>query len=175
MNLVKRNYVIMLWATIFLFLFSLGSFAQQIPTPKEIIGFEPGADYHLLTYEQSLKYYQALAEATDMVKLEHIGDSSLGKPMMAVIISSAENMANLEHYREISLKLAHVKGLTDDQAKALAREGKAIVYIDAGMHASEVAPVQTLPNLAYELVTSEEPYIQSIRKNVIVILPSLSQ
>jgi len=170
MNLVKRNYVIILWAVIYLFLFSLVSFAQQIPTPKEILGFEPGADYHLLTYEQSLKYYQTLAEATDMVKLEHIGDSSLGKSMMAVIISSAENMANLERYREISLKLARVKGLTDEQAKTLAREGKAIVYIDAGMHASEVAPVQTLPNLAYELVTSEEPYIQSIRKNVIVIL-----
>lgn len=170
MNLVKKNYVIILWAVIDLFLFSMVSFAQQIPTPKEIIGFEPGADYHLLTYEQSLKYYQALAEATDMVKLEHIGDSSMGKPMMAVIISSEENMANLERYREISLELARVKGLTDEQAKALAREGKAIVYIDAGMHASEVAPVQTLPNLAYELVTSEEPYIQSIRKNVIVIL-----
>lgn len=170
MKVVKRNYLIILSIITYLNLLSLASFAQHIPTPKEIIGFETGADYHLLTYEQSLKYYQALADATDMVKLEFIGNTSMGKPMMAVIISSKENMANLERYRQISLKLAHVKGLTDEQAKELAREGKAIVYIDAGMHASEVAPVQTLPNLAYELVTSKEPYIQSIRKNVIVIL-----
>ena len=170
MKLLKQNYLTILGTIFFLILLSLASFAQKIPTPKEVIGFEPGDDYHLLTYEQSLKYYQALDEATDMVKLEHIGDSSMGKPMMAVIISSEENMANLERYREISLKLAHAKELSDEQARALAQEGKAIVYIDAGMHAAEVAPVQTLPNLAYELLTSQEPYIQSIRKNVIVIL-----
>ncbi len=170
MKLAKRCYLSVLGTITYLIFLSMASFAQDIPTPKEIVGFEPGADYHLLTYEQSLKYYKALADATDMVELEFIGNSSMGKPMMAVIISSKENMANLEHYREISLKLAHAKGLTDEQARELAREGKAIVYIDAGMHASEVAAVQTLPNLAYELVTSEKPYIQSIRKNVIVIL-----
>ena len=155
----------------FLIIFFAGtSYPQSIPSPKQIIGFEPGQDYHLLTYEQSLQYYQALEKATDMVKLEFIGNSSLGRPMTAVIISSSKNMAGLERYREISLKLAKVKGLTDEEAQALAREGKAIVYIDAGMHASEVAPVQALPNLAYELLTSDEPYIQSIRENVIVIL-----
>jgi hypothetical protein len=169
MNIFKRYHLI-INLIIILLLIAAASLAQNIPSPKEVIGFESGADYHLLTYDQSLKYYKALAEATDMVQLEFIGNSSMGKPMMAVIISSSENMANLEKYREISLKLAQVKGLTDEQAKALAREGKAIVYIDAGMHASEVAPVQTLPNLAYELVTSEEPYIKSIRENVIVIL-----
>jgi hypothetical protein len=169
MNIFARYHLI-INLLIILLLITAASLAQNIPSPKEVIGFESGADYHLLTYDQSLKYYKALAEATDMVQLEFIGNSSMGKPMMAVIISSSENMANLEQYREISLKMAQVKDLTDEQAKALAREGKAIVYIDAGMHASEIAPVQTLPNLAYELVTSEEPYIKSIRENVIVIL-----
>ena len=61
------------------FFFSAGaSFPEIIPTPKEIIGFEPGQDYHLLTYEQSLKYYQALEKATDMVKLEFIGEFEHG-------------------------------------------------------------------------------------------------
>jgi hypothetical protein len=169
MNIFSRYHLI-INLLIILLLITAASLAQDIPSPKEIIGFEPGADYHLLTYDHSLKYYKALAEATDMVQLELIGNSSMGKPMMAVIISSSENMANLEQYREISLKMAQVKDLTDEQAKALARQGKAIVYIDGGMHASEIAPVQTLPNLAYELVTSEEPYIKSIRENVIVIL-----
>jgi hypothetical protein len=173
-RVIKMNfsgrYFFIVSLIISLLLIATPSQAQNIPSPKEIIGFEPGADYHLLTYDQSLNYYKALAEATDMVQLEFIGNTSMGKPMMAVIISSSENMANLERYREISLKLAKVKELTDEQAKALAQEGKAIVYIDAGMHASEIAPVQTLPNLAYELVTSEEPYIKNIRENVIVIL-----
>jgi hypothetical protein len=155
---------------IFLFSAASLSFSADIPAPKEIIGFEPGQDYHLLTYEQSLNYYQALEKATDMVKLEFIGNSSMGRPMTAVIISSSKNMANLERYREISLTLAKTKGLTDDDAQALVREGKAIVYIDGGMHASEVAPVQALPNLAYELLTSSEPTMRSIRENVIVIL-----
>jgi hypothetical protein len=163
-------FAIVIRTIVFLFFLGGASFPESIPAPKEIIGFEPGQDYHLLTYEQSLKYYQALEKATDMVKLEFIGNSSMGRPMMAVIISSSKNMANLERYREISLKLAHAKGLTDESALALAQEGKAIVYIDGGMHASEVAPVQALPNLTYELLTSNEPYIRSIRENVIVVL-----
>ena len=166
----RTAFAIALRTIIFLFFVAGTAFSESIPAPKEIVGFEPGQDYRLLTYEQSLKYYQALEKATDMVKLEFIGNSSMGRPMTAVIISSSKNMANLERYREISLKLAQAKGLTDESALALAREGKAIVYIDGGMHASEVAPVQALPNLAYELLTSNEPYIQSIRENVIVIL-----
>lgn len=167
---VKKYYLNTLASIIGLILLSLPALAQKIPTPEEIMGFEPGTDYRLLTYEQSLRYYKALADATDMVKLEALGQSSMGKPMVAMIISSSENMANLERYREISLKLAHAKGLIDEQAKALAQQGKAIVYIDAGMHANEIAAVQALPHLAYELLTSEEPYIKEIREKVIVIL-----
>jgi len=170
MRRMVKKFEALALSAFFLSFLVVNSLAQKIPSPKEIIGFEPGTDYRLLTYEQCLRYYEALDEATEMLKLEYIGDSSMGRPMMAVIISSTENIANLERYREISLKLAKVKDVSEEEARKMAAEGKAIVYIDAGMHASEVGPVQALPSLAYELLTSDEPYVSSIRNNVIVIL-----
>lgn len=170
MILPKKYQLLLIVPVICAFLSISTAHAQKIPRPKEIIGFEPGTDYHLLTYDQSIKYYRALADATDMAQLESVGTTSMGKPMVVLIISSSENMANLERYRQISLQLAHAKDITHEQAKALAREGKAIVYIDAGMHANEIAAVQALPHFAYELLTSDDTYIKNIRENAIVIL-----
>ena len=87
------------------------------------------------------------------------------------LISSAENLVNVDRYREISLRLAHPEGLSDEVAAELAREGKAIVHIDGGLHASEVAHAQHTIQLAYDLVTGDaDPEIAAILENVVLIL-----
>ena len=54
--------------------------------------------------------------------------------MYLAIITSPANQKNLARYKEISERLAHAEGLTDDQARQLAHEGRAIVWIDGGLH-----------------------------------------
>jgi hypothetical protein len=145
--------------------------AQQIavPTPEEIIGFAPGTDYQLADYGQITSYFRALAEASDRVILEEIGRSSRGKPLYLAIISSPENLANRERYKEISRRLALAKGVSDDEAGRLAAEGKAIVWIDMGLHATEVAHGQHAPVLGHWLATAEDEEAQRIRDNVILL------
>jgi len=144
----------------------------QIPTPESVLGYPVGADFELANYEQSLEYFQRLAAASDRVELRRIGETSFGRPWYLALISSAENLRDSERYREIAHRLAYPSDdLTADDARALAEEGKAIVHIDGGLHATEVAHAQHTIQLAYDLVTGDDdPEIAAILDNVILVL-----
>jgi len=144
-------------------------FAQDIPTPAEIIGFEPGTDYELINKEQLYDYYYAVAEASDRVQLEVIGETHHGNELLLLIISSEENLANLDHYKSISQRLARAKDLTDEEAYDLANEGKAVVWIDSGLHSPEFAHGQHNPDFVYYMATDESPETQAMRDEVILL------
>ncbi len=145
--------------------------AQTVPTPESALGFTPGADFHLASYDQALDYFQRLDAASDRVQLVEIGRTSEGLAWYVALVSSAENLVNVERYREIAQRIAHPVGLGDDEARSLAREGKAIVHIDQGLHATEVAAAQQAIQLAYDLITGDsDPEIQAILDNVILLL-----
>ena len=141
-----------------------------------MLGHTVGEDFFLATFEESLDYFQQLAASSDRVELVEVGRTSFGRPTVIALISSPENLRNVERYREISQRLAHPGGLTDDEARQLAREGKAIVHIDGGLHASEVAHAQHTIQLAYDLATeNDDPEILAILDDVILILwPSIN-
>ncbi|MGH9673659.1 MAG: M14 family metallopeptidase, partial [Bryobacteraceae bacterium] len=142
--------------------------SAQVPAPREHFGFTPGDDYKLADYTQIATYFQKLAKASDRIRLIEFGKSAHGKAMFLAVISSPENLKNLEHFRRISRRLALAEA-TEDEARRLAAEGKAIVWIDSGIHASEVAPVQHAPHLAHRMITGEDEETRRIRQNVILL------
>lgn len=145
--------------------------AAQIPTPESVLGFPVGADFELATYEQSLEYFQRLDAASDRVMLQEVGTTSMGRPWYVAIISSEGNIRDVERYRQIAHRLAYPGDMGDEEAKRLAAEGKAIVHIDGGLHASEVAHGQHTIQLAYDLVTGDDdPEIRAILDDVILVL-----
>ena len=114
----------------------------QVPTPESVLGQPVGADFFLATYDESLAYFERLDAASDRLQLVEVGKTSFGAPWYLAVISSAANLRDLDRYREIAQRLAHPEGLSDAEARALAQEGKAIVHIDGGLHATEVAHAQ---------------------------------
>jgi len=141
-----------------------------IPTPESVLGHKPGDDFYLATYEDSLGYFQKLAAASQRIKLVHVGKSTQGREWWIAFISEPQNLAQLDHYKEVSRHLAQARGVSEEQARALARETKPIIHIDGGLHASEVANHQHTIQLGYDLVALETPEIQTIRQNLIVEL-----
>lgn len=111
----------------------------------------------MASYTQLEAYWTKLASESDRMKLVDIGPTAEGRKQYMAIISSPENMKNLSHYEEISRRLALAKGLTDDQAHGLAKEGKAIVWIDGGLHASETVGSQQIMELVYQMVSRTDP------------------
>ncbi|MGE3276492.1 MAG: M14 metallopeptidase family protein [Vicinamibacterales bacterium] len=147
----------------------------RIPEPADVFGFQPGADYKLASHEQILEYFQKLDAASDRIVVEEIGKSTEGRPMILALISSEENLRNRERYRDIARRLANVRDVDEAQARALAKEGKVIVWIDGGLHATEVAGAQHTPELAWWLVSSEDDEARRVRENAILLLmPSMN-
>ena len=102
----------------------------QVPSPESVIGFKVGEDRRLANWTQVLAYLRAVADAApDRVTYEELGKSTLGKPFVALTISSAENMRQLDHYLRIQQRLADPRGLSDADADKLIEQGKAVVLI----------------------------------------------
>ncbi|MDE8651210.1 M14 family metallopeptidase [Novosphingobium album (ex Liu et al. 2023)] len=131
--------------------------SAPVTAPEAMLPAKPGSDYFLANYTQISAWLQKIATESDRMKLISIGKTAEGREQYMAIVSSPENIKNLEHYRQISQKLALAKGLTDDQAHALAREGKAVVWIDAGLHATEIVNAQTHIQIIHEMLTKNDP------------------
>jgi hypothetical protein len=130
---------------------------SKITTPKQAFGFNIGDDYEVANYTQLQSYWKTLARESDRMKLVDIGPTAEHRPQYMAIITSPENQKHLARYKEISQKLAHAEGLTDEQAHALAHEGKAVVWIDGGLHASETVGSQQEIEEVYEMVSRSDP------------------
>jgi Skp family chaperone for outer membrane proteins len=141
----------------------------QIPHPKATFGHEVGADYKLADYDQMLEYYDKLAASTDRVQMVEIGKSVMGRPIKLVFISSEENMKTLQKWREISEKLSRAE-ITEAEARKMSKDGKAIVWFDGGMHATERAHAQMTSELMWRIASEESEEMQKIRDNVITLV-----
>lgn len=150
------------------FVFNL-SLNAQIPKPSDVFGFEVGADYKLADYDQMLDYYEKLAASTDRVQMIDIGMSVMGRPIKLLFISSEENMKSLEKWRTISEKLSRAR-ISEDEARKLSYEGKAIVWFDGGMHATERAHAQMTSELMWRIASEESEEMKKIRDNVISLV-----
>ena len=144
--------------------------AQTIPTPKEHFGFNIGDNYQLANYTQTEAYFKKLAASSDRVKLVDMGKTEEGRSQYMLIVTSAENQKNLARYKEISQRLARAEDLTPAQAKALAAEGKAVVWIDGGLHANETVGAHQLIETAYNLVSRNDEETKRILDKVIVLM-----
>jgi hypothetical protein len=147
---------------------SINSRAATVPTPREHFGFTPGDDYKLADYSQITSYFEKLSHASQRLRWVKFGDTSAGQPMYVAFISSPENLKKLDEYQDINRKLALAQ-VSDAEAKDLAQKGRVFVWIDSGLHATEVAPSQQAPELAYRMLTDESAEAQLIRSKVILM------
>jgi hypothetical protein len=147
--------------------------AQRITTPTQALGFNLGDDYRVASYTQLAAWWQKLAAESNRMKLATIGQTAEGRPQYMAIITSSENMTKLDRYKEIARRLALAEGLTDEQAHALAREGKAVVWVDGGLHATETVGSQQLMELVYQLVSrSDEETMRFLNDVILLCVPA---
>jgi hypothetical protein len=143
--------------------------AQGITTPKQQFGFNIGDDYQLATYDQFVEYWHKLDKESDRMKVVEIGKTAEGRPQLMAIITSPENFKKLDRYKEISRRLATVDGLSDEQARALAKEGKAVVWFDGGLHATEVLGAHQLIETVYQLVSRTDPETLRFLNDLVIL------
>jgi hypothetical protein len=152
--------------------------SASVPAPSDVLGFTPGDDRRLASWAQTVEYFRRLAATSDRVRFEEIGKTTLGAPFVYATISAPENLARLDEFKDIQRRLADPRLLgpnADRKAEALIRRGKTIVLITCGIHSSEVGSALSSILIAYRLASSDEPEIQEILRNTIILLvPSLN-
>ncbi|MEO5897202.1 MAG: M14 metallopeptidase family protein [Vicinamibacterales bacterium] len=143
--------------------------AQTVTSPKQHFGFNIGDDYQLATYDQFISYWQKIDKESNRMQVVEIGKTEEGRPHLAAIVTAPENFARLDRYKQIAQQLHRARGINETQARALAREGKAVVWIDGGLHATEVVGAHQLIETVYQLATRTDEETARILRDVIVI------
>ncbi|HUR57484.1 MAG TPA: M14 family zinc carboxypeptidase, partial [Opitutaceae bacterium] len=143
--------------------------AAKITSPKEHFGFAIGDDFHLANYTQTEAYFKKIAAESDRAKLVDMGRTEEGRTQWMLVFSAPENLKQLAHYKDIAGRLARAEGLTEAQAQALAAEGKAVVWIDGGLHASETVGTHQLIETVWTLASADDAEMKRILRDTIVL------
>ena len=152
--------------------------AAIVPAPEDVLGFRPGDDRKLASWAQTVEYFRRLDAASPRVRFEELGRTTLNAPFVLATISSPENLARLEEFREIQRRLADPRTLgraPDRRAEDLIRRGRSVVLITCGVHSTEVGSYLSSMLIAHRLASSQEPEVREILDNTILLLvPSLN-
>lgn len=172
---MKYNKIkLLFYATLFTFLLANLIYSQPL-APEEFFGFRMGTDFKLARWDKIVDYFYLLDKASNKIKVLELGKTTEDNPFIMAIISSAENLGNLEKYQRIQRRLANPDGLSEAQAKKLSAETKAVVLINCNQHSTEIASSQMAVELAYRLITEESTQIKKILDEVIFLLiPSMN-
>ena len=141
----------------------------KVTSPETFFGHPVGADYVLFNYTKFSEFLRRLDADSERMIVQSIGKTAEGRDQLMAIITSPENHKNLQKYKDIARRLAMAEGLTDDQARQLAREGKAVVWIDGGLHATEVLGPAQLTETIYQLVSRSDEETMRFLRDVIVL------
>ena len=142
--------------------------AQSTTTPKAFFGHDIGEDYWLPTYTQFTGYWQRIARESPRAKLDTIGLTAEGRPQLSMIVSSPQNIRSLERYRSMSKQLANAE-IDEATARRFAAEGKAVVWVDGGLHASEVLGASQLIETSYQMISGTDAETMRILNDVIIV------
>ena len=154
---------------------AIGAQSPTLPTPTAILGFEPGTDRRLPSWEQIVRYYQAIDAASPRITVRTLGKTTMGRPFIAAFIGDPSTLANLPRYREIQRKLADPRVRGARERETLIANGKTIVLVTSSIHSTEVGGFLTPLRLTDRLVRNEDAETKAIRANTLVILvPSLN-
>jgi hypothetical protein len=145
--------------------------SDKVPSPDKILGYEIGAPGHLTYTKDLYRYYRELEKTTPRVRVFTAPEKSEeGKEQLLIAVGDEALISKLDRYKEITAKLADPRKITDLDAEKLIGEGKAFYWASGSIHSPETGSPEMLMELAYRIAVEESPFIQAIRKNVIVLI-----
>src|SRR5215475_4951003 len=145
--------------------------SDKVPTPAKVLGYPVGTPNKLTYTKDQYRYYRELEKVTPRVKVFTAPEKSeLGREQLLVVVGDEASVANLAKYKEITARLADPRRINDEDAKRLVADGKVFYWASGSIHSPETGSPEMLMELAYRLAVEETPFVQEIRKNVIVMI-----
>ncbi len=138
-------------------------FGQKLMSPKEFMGYERGEQF--TPHNSLVDYYRHAAANSNLMQLKEYGKTNQGRPLLYAILSSKENLQNLENIRLNNLRRT---GMIDGQPDN--SNPVTIVWISMNVHGNEPASSETAPQLLYELINPNRVDTKEWLKNTVVII-----
>ena len=145
--------------------------SDKVPSPEKILGYAMGTPNKLTYTKDMYRYYRALADASPRVRIFMAPEKSEeGREQMLILVSDEANLAKLDRFKEITAKLGDPRKVTEAEAHALVAEGKPFYWASGAIHSPETGSPEMLMEMAYRLAVEDSPFIEDIRKNMIVMI-----
>ncbi len=143
----------------------------QVTPPEKFFGFRLGSDRKIARWDKIVDYFQLLQkQGGGRLQVVNMGQSTQGNPFLLAIISSPQNLANLDRLRQVNAQISDPRGLAEQEVKRLVAEGRSVVCQSMSLHASEIGGTQMAPELAYDLLSRTDEETQRILDNVVFLL-----
>ncbi|HEY8056253.1 MAG TPA: M14 family zinc carboxypeptidase, partial [Terriglobales bacterium] len=150
-------------------------FSPCVDAPDKFLGHIVGAPDVLDRVEKIDDYFRHLESQSKRVKVFDIGKSEEGRETILVAIADEATIANLDHYRDITAKLADPRTLNQQAADALIAQGKPMYWAAGSIHSPETGSPEMLMELGYRLAVEDTPFIRNIRDHEIVLITPATQ
>jgi hypothetical protein len=152
---------------------ALSAFAKSIPTPQSYFGFAMGTTGRLATHDKMMSYLKLASDESNRVDYHVAGKTTMGNDYVYLTISSPQNLRDIDRLASINRRLSDPRGLSDDQARSLAKQGKPFLLIQSAIHSTEVGNTQALMDVVHRLATEESDYTKRVLDNaVLIVVPS---
>lgn len=143
---------------------------STIPTPASVLGWEPGTDRKLPTWQQVTTYFRALDKASPRVSVRTLGKTVQGRDFIVAYIADPATLANLPRYQQIQRKLMDPRLRQAGELPRLLDQGKNVILITSSIHSTEVGGFLTPFVLADRLARGNTPEVREILQNTIIML-----
>ena len=144
--------------------------ASKVTSPEQFFGFQLGSDRKIARWDKIVDYFWQLQKESDRIKVIDMGPSTEGNPFILAIVSSAANIARLEHYRQVNQQIVNPHGLSEADVRPLVAEGKVIICQSMSLHATEIGGTQMAPELTWDLLSGDDEDTKRILDNVIFLM-----
>jgi hypothetical protein len=143
---------------------------NAVTAPEEFFGFQLGSDRNIARWDKIVEYFRLLEKECGKLKVINMGPSTMGHPFLVVIISSPENLADLDRLQEINANLSDPRGVPESEVDQMIRDGKAVMCQSMSLHATEIGGTQMAPELTYDMVSRNDEETLRILDNVLFFL-----
>src|SRR5580693_3811619 len=147
--------------------------SATVPTPEKVLGYIVGAPNKLTYTKDIYRYMRELEKASKRVKVFTIGRSEEGREIMLVAVSDEANIARIDHFKDLTARLADPRKTTQAEADRITSEALPFYWLSGSIHSPETGSPEMLMELAYRLAVEDSAHVQAIRKNLIVLITPL--
>ena len=145
-----------------------GEYSESIDKPEKFLGFEYAS--RVATPEQISSAIQAWSKQSNRLKVIEYARSHENRPLHAVIITSPENLNNLDEIKNKISKLSDPRITNDRTAKALINELPAIAWMAYSIHGNETSGADAALGIIYHLIASQDKDVLDMLKEMVIII-----